>query len=444
MLLRAVPHGALSGTVALPGDKSISHRSLMLAAMAVGESRIEGLLEGEDVLATAKALAAMGVEVKRVGDRSWRVWGVGVGGLAEPADVLDLGNAGTGARLLMGLLAGHAFTAFMTGDASLRSRPMRRVMEPLSRMGAVFLSRSGGRLPLALTGRTDLLPIVHASPIASAQVKSAVLLAGLHAPGCTTVSEPLASRDHTERMLAAIGAEIVSVEEEGSGRRVTITGQPELAPQSFVVPGDPSSAAFPAVAAALAAGSEVRLERVGLNPLRTGLYATLREMGAGITIENESLAGGEPVGDLVVRGGPLTGVEVPAERAPAMIDEYPVLAVAAALAQGTTIMRGLSELRVKESDRLATMAGGLAACGVRVETLGDDLIVQGGARPAGDAVIDAKLDHRIAMSFLVLGGLAAAPVTVGGAEAIETSFPGFTGLMNRLGAAIAPVEASSP
>lgn len=440
MLLQAAPHGALGGAAALPGDKSISHRSLMLAAMAVGRSRVEGLLEGEDVLATAGALRRMGVEIARIGPGDWEVWGVGVGGLAEPEDVLDLGNAGTGARLLMGLLAGHAFTSFLTGDASLRSRPMRRVIEPLSRMGAAFLARSGGRLPLALTGRNDLVPIVHESPIASAQVKSAVLLAGLHAPGSTTVIEPAASRDHTERMLRAMGADIL-VEESGTGgRRVTVTGQPELAPQRFVVPGDPSSAAFPTVAAAVTPGSTLRLTGIGLNPLRTGIYATLGEMGAALCVENERLAGGEPVGDLVVEGGGLRGVEVPAARAPTMIDEYPILAVAAARAEGTTVMRGLAELRVKESDRLAVMAEGLAACGVAVEVEGDDLIVHGSGRLAGGAEIDARLDHRIAMSFLVLGGLATAPIRVRGADAIETSFPGFASLMNGLGAAITKVE----
>lgn len=442
MLLRAAPHGALLGAAALPGDKSISHRSLMLSALAVGESRIEGLLEGEDVLATAGALRRMGVEVDRLGPGSWRVWGVGVGGLAEPEDVLDMGNAGTGARLLMGLLAGHAFTSFLTGDASLRSRPMRRVIEPLSRMGASFLARSGGRLPLALTGRSDLLPIVHESAIASAQVKSAVLLAGLHAPGSTTVIEPLASRDHTERMLTAMGAAILVEETATGGRSVTVTGQPELKAQSFAVPGDPSSAAFPTVAAALAPGSTVRLAGIGLNPLRTGLYTTLAEMGAAIRIENERLTGGETMGDLVIEGAALHGVEVPPERAPTMIDEYPVLAVAAALATGTTVMRGLGELRVKESDRLAVVAEGLAACGVRVEVEGDDLVVHGGTKPAGGAEIDARLDHRIAMSFLVLGGLAEAAVTVRGAEAIETSFPGFAELMNGLGAAISTVESN--
>jgi 3-phosphoshikimate 1-carboxyvinyltransferase len=440
MLLRAMPHGALSGAATLPGDKSISHRSLMLAAMAVGESRIDGLLEGEDVLATAGALQRMGVELRREAPGAWRVWGVGVGGLAEPEEVLDLGNAGTGVRLLMGLLAGHAFTSFLTGDASLRSRPMRRVLTPLGRMGATFLARSGDRLPLALTGRSDLLPIVHESAVASAQVKSAVILAGLHAPGSTTVTEPLASRDHTERMLTAMGAEIVSEATETGGRRVTIAGQPELKAQSFSVPGDPSSAAFPTVAAAAMPGSQVRLERIGRNPLRTGLYDTLTEMGANLRFEHEATVGGEPVGDLVIEGGFLRGVEVPAARAPTMIDEYPVLAVAAALAQGTTVMRGLAELRVKESDRLQVMAEGLAACGVRVEVEGDDLIVHGGTKPTGETRIDARLDHRIAMSFLILGGLAAAPVTVSGAQAIETSFPSFVALMNGLGAAIRAAE----
>ena len=439
MLLRAAPHGALSGAVPLPGDKSISHRSLMLAAMAVGQSRIEGLLEGEDVLATAAALRCLGVEVTRDETGGWQVWGVGVGGLAEPDRVLDMGNAGTGARLLMGLLAGHPFTSFLSGDASLRSRPMRRVAEPLTRMGASFLTRSGGRLPLALTGRGDLTPIVHESPIASAQVKSAVLLAGLHAPGETTVIEPASSRDHTERMLLGMGAAVASEALPGGGRRITVHGQPELVAQRFTVPGDPSSAAFPAVAAAASPGSSLRLTGVCLNPLRTGIYTTLAEMGADLRVEKERLAGGEPVGDLVIVGRRLRGVEVPAARAPVMIDEYPVLAVAAACARGTTVMRGLAELRVKESDRLAVMAEGLAACGVEVEVEGDDLIVHGSERPGGGAAIDARLDHRIAMSFLVLGGLATAPVTVEGAEAIETSFPGFTTLMNGLGAAIAAV-----
>ena len=414
----------------------------MVSSASTASAETDGAVEGRSSHPSDTFHAVLHelrtLELERVGDGSWRVWGVGVGGLAEPAQVLDMGNAGTGARLLMGLLAGHGFTSFLSGDASLCSRPMRRVMEPLGLMGASFVARSGGRLPLALTGRTDLLPIVYDSPVASAQVKSAVLLAGLHAPGATTVVEQLASRDHSERMLAAMGAEVTVEVTAGGGRRVTIVGQPELRPQSFVVPGDPSSAGFPTVAAAVAPGSQVRLRGVSLNPLRTGLYTTLREMGADLVVEDERVAGGEPVGDLVIRGGELAGVEVPADRAPSMIDEYPVLAVAAAFARGTTIMRGLSELRVKESDRLGTMADGLAACGVKVMVEGDDLIVEGGGRPAGGAAIDAKLDHRIAMSFLVLGGLAAAPVTVAGAEAIETSFPGFAPLMNGLGAAIGP------
>jgi 3-phosphoshikimate 1-carboxyvinyltransferase len=440
MQLRASPHAALEGRLALPGDKSISHRALMLAAMAVGESDIEGLLEGEDVMATAGALRALGAGISHDGPGRWRVQGVGVGGLAEPAEVLDLGNAGTGARLLLGLLAGHPFTSFLTGDASLRSRPMGRVIEPLTAMGASFLARSAGRLPLAITGRSDLMPSVWRSRIASAQVKSAVLLAGLHAPGRTSVIEPLASRDHTERMLTGMGAVVERAVAADGSVTVTIEGQPELRPASFQVPADPSSAAFPLAAAAAASGSRVVLGSVGLNPLRGGLLTTLREMGAAIEVQDARTVAGEEIGDLVVHGGPLRGVEVPAARAPSMIDEYPVLAVAAARARGRTTMRGLAELRVKESDRLAVMAEGLAACGVAVSIEGDDLIVEGGQRPRGGATIDARLDHRIAMSFLVLGGLSEAPVQVRGAQAIATSFPGFEALMNSIGARIEAVE----
>ena len=349
----------------LPGDKSISHRSLMLAAMAVGESRVEGLLEGEDVLATAGALRAMGVELERTGPGSWRVWGVGVGGLAEPADVLDMGNAGTGARLLMGLLAGHGFTSFLTGDASLRSRPMRRVIEPLSRMGVSFLARSGGRLPLALTGRTDLLPIVYESPVASAQVKSAVLLAGLHAPGATTVVEPQASRDHSERMLAAMGAEVTV--ETAAGRRPAgddHAASPSCGRRASSCRATRPRPGFPTVAAAVAAGSRSGSRASASTRCAPASTPPCARWAPTSRSRASARAGGEPVGDLVIRGGELRGVEVPAERAPAMIDEYPILAVAAALARGTTVMRGLSELRVKESDRLATMADGLAACGV--------------------------------------------------------------------------------
>ena len=443
MQLQAAPSGVLAGTLRVPGDKSISHRSLMFAALAVGESRIEGLLEGEDVLSTAHALQRLGVEVTRTGPGAWSVHGVGVGGLAEPADVLDMGNAGTGARLMMGLLAGHSFTSIMSGDGSLRSRPMARVMTPLAKMGARFVGRSGNRLPAAITGSRDLLPLNYTSPVASAQVKSAILLAGLHAQGITTVTEPLPSRDHTERMLAHMGASVTSTVGADGSLVVSITGRPELRPSSFVVPSDPSSAAFPVAAASVVEGSRIVVQGVCVNPLRIGLFTTLIEMGASITMENQRTVGGEVVADLVVQGGRLGGVDVPEGRAPSMIDEYPVLSVVAALATGTTRMRGLSELRVKESDRLATMADGLAACGASVEVEGDDLIVHGsGGRPlAGGVTIDARLDHRIAMSFLVLGGLAAAPVTVLGAEAILTSFPDFVTLMNGLGARIAEMPA---
>ncbi len=438
MQLRAAPHGALAGDVRVPGDKSISHRSLMLAGLAVGESRIEGLLEGADVMATADAMRQLGVGLERLGPGSWRALGCGVAGLAEPESVLDLGNAGTGVRLLMGILAGHGFTSFLSGDASLRRRPMRRIAEPLQAMGAEVLARSGGRLPLALTGRVDLVPITWRSPVASAQIKSAVLLAGLHAPGRTTVIEPLASRDHSERMLRAMGAKVESGA-SAEGWVVEIDGEPELAPQAFEVPADPSSAAFPLVAALVAGDSALTLRGISVNPLRTGLLTTLREMGADLTLANEREAAGEPVADLLVQGGALEAVDVPAERAPSMIDEYPILAVAAAFARGTTRMRGLGELRVKESDRLALMAGGLEACGIEVAIEGDDLLVTGPVGATGAATIDAHHDHRIAMSFLVLGGLGAAPITVQGAETILTSFPGFADLMNGLGASIEEV-----
>jgi 3-phosphoshikimate 1-carboxyvinyltransferase len=438
MLLRAAPHGALVGDVRVPGDKSISHRSLMLAGLAVGESRIEGLLEGADVMATAAALRALGVTLDRRGDGGWSVHGCGVGGLAEPDAVLDLGNAGTGVRLLMGILAGHGFTSFLTGDASLRRRPMRRITEPLEAMGAAVLARSGGRLPLALTGRTDLLPITYRSPVASAQIKSAVLLAGLHAAGRTMVIEPLASRDHSERMLAAMGARVTSGATV-DGWAVEIEGEPELVPQQFVVPADPSSAAFPLVAALVAGGSAVTIRGISVNPLRTGLLTTLEEMGAACRLSGRREAAGEPVADLEVSASDLRAVDVPAERAPSMIDEYPILAVAAAFARGTTRMRGLGELRVKESDRLATMANGLAEAGIKVAIEGDDLLVTGPVGRTREITVDAHHDHRIAMSFLVLGGLGGAAVTVQGAETITTSFPGFAELMNGMGARIAEV-----
>jgi 3-phosphoshikimate 1-carboxyvinyltransferase len=422
----------------VPGDKSISHRALILGALAVGRTRIEGLLEGEDVLRTAAAVGALGAKVERGPDGAWTVTGVGVGGFAEPGDVLDFGNSGTGIRLMLGALASTPLTAVFTGDASLRRRPMGRVARPLERMGARILARDGDRLPLTLVGATDPLPISYTLPVPSAQVKSAVLLAGLNAPGETTVIEPLATRDHTERMLRHFGASVVTTATAGGGRQIRLKGEVELKGGDLVVPGDPSSAAFPIVAALILPGSEIEIAGVSMNELRTGLLLTLGEMGARIERANVRTAGGEEVADLVVRASALRGVEVPAERAPSMIDEYPVLAVAAAFAQGRTVMRGLGELRVKESDRLAAMAEGLAACGVSVETEGDALSVEGlGGRPRGNAEIAARLDHRIAMAFLVMGLAAERPVSIDDGETINTSFPGFVRLMNGLGASIA-------
>ena len=428
--------GPLAGAIRVPGDKSISHRALMLGALAIGRTEITGLLEGEDVLATAAALNALGASVTRRGDGRWSVDGIGVGGLAEPQDLLDLGNSGTAARLLLGVLATHPITAFVTGDASLRRRPMGRVVEPLSRFGARFVSREGGRLPLAVSGAVDPIPIVYRLPVPSAQVKSAVLLAGLNAPGATTVIERQPTRDHTERMLRHFGA-AVSTEPEEGGLRVTVEGFPEMTAAPIIVPGDPSSAAFPLVAALIVPGSDVTVEGVGINPLRTGLLECLCEMGADIALLNRREEGGEPVADIRARAGTLAGAEIPAERAPRMIDEYPILAVAAACARGRTVMRGLAELRVKESDRLAAIAAGLAGCGVRVVVDGDDLIIEGdGGPPAAGALIETQLDHRIAMAFLVLGLAAKEPVRIDDAAPIATSFPGFIAMMNRLGAAI--------
>ncbi len=428
----------LAGEAVLPGDKSISHRALLLGALACGTSRIEGLLEGEDVRATRRALEALGVAVARRAG-TVEVAGLGVGGLHAPRDVLDLGNAGTGARLLMGVLAGHDFPAFLTGDASLRRRPMGRIVEPLAAMGARVTATAGGRLPLVITGPARLQPIAYESPVASAQVKSAVLLAGLHAPGRTSVVEPAPSRDHTENMLAAMGAEVARDTLADGRHRVAVDGEVELRPLTLTVPADPSSAAFPMVAALALPGSTVRLPGIGLNPTRTGLFDVLVRMGARIEVANRRTLGGEPVGDLAVTAGPLRAVDVPPEAAPAMIDEYPVLAVAAAFAEGRTTMRGLGELRVKESDRLRAMASGLAAAGVEVEAGEDWLAVQGNAGEpvAGGARVDAEHDHRIAMSFAVLGLGARRPVRIEGAETIETSFPGFVELMAQLGARLA-------
>ncbi len=434
--LIARPVSRLAGRVRAPGDKSVSHRALMFGAMALGETTITGLLTGEDVLRTADAMRALGARVVRE-DGVWRVRGFGVGGGREPADVLDLGNSGTAARLLTGILASHRFTSFMTGDASLRSRPMQRVIGPLSQMGARFEAREGGRMPLAVIGSDEMVPIEYTLPVASAQVKSCILLAGLNTAGETTVIEPEATRDHTERMLRHFGAEVRVVPADNKGKRITVVGWPELRGRDIVVPGDPSSAAFAVVAAAVKPGSDVVVENVGINPLRAGLYTTLREMGADIVLENEREVGGEPVADLHVKGGRLKGVEVPPERAPTMIDEYPVLAVAASCAEGRTRMLGLAELRAKESDRLSSVAAGLAANGVRHEIGADYLVVEGdGKAPAGGGLVKTHLDHRIAMAFLVLGTAAREPVAVDDGATIDTSFPGFAPLMNGLGAKI--------
>ncbi|MBN9487015.1 MAG: 3-phosphoshikimate 1-carboxyvinyltransferase [Alphaproteobacteria bacterium] len=435
--LIAHPIKRLEGRVRAPGDKSVSHRALMFGALALGETVVSGLLQGEDVLRTAAALRALGAQISRDGD-VWRVRGFGVGGGREPDDVLDLGNSGTSARLLSGILASHPFTSFMTGDGSLRRRPMQRVIEPLSRMGARFQSREGGRMPLAVIGTDEMVPIEYTLPVASAQVKSSILLAGLNTAGDTTVIEPQATRDHTERMLRHFGAEVrVEPVEGGPGKRITVVGWPELKARDIIVPGDPSSAAFAVVAACLRPGSDVMVENVGLNPLRAGLYTTLKEMGANLLFKNERELGGEPVADLHVKGSKLKGIVVPAERAPSMIDEYPILAVAAAFAEGTTHMHGLAELRAKESDRLSSVAAGLAANGVKHEMGTDSLAVHGtGAAPAGGGLVTTHLDHRIAMSFLVLGLAARAPVAIDDGAPIDTSFPGFVALMNGLGAKI--------
>jgi 3-phosphoshikimate 1-carboxyvinyltransferase len=432
--LTARRRGPLRGRVRVPGDKSISHRALILGALAVGETGISGLLEGDDVLRTAKAVEALGALVERRGAGEWIVRGVGVAGFAAPAGALDFGNSGTGCRLMLGAVAGCPITATFDGDASLRQRPMRRVLDPLERIGARTLVATDGRLPLTLAGAREPSPIVFEPPVPSAQLKSAVLLAGLAAPGETVVIEAEATRDHTEKMLTHFGAD-VRVEPHGAlGRRITLAGQPELSPRPIVVPADPSSAAFPLVAALIKPGSDVILEGVMMNPLRAGLIATLDAMGASIerlALRNE---GGEEVADLRVRAGALRAVEVPAPRAPSMIDEYPVLAIAAAFAEGTTVMRGLKELRVKESDRLVGTAALLHANGVEAEIEGDDLIVHGRGRAAGGGLVTTHMDHRIAMSALVLGLASEKPVKIDDGSFIATSFPGFVELMRGLGA----------
>ncbi|AJP70992.1 3-phosphoshikimate 1-carboxyvinyltransferase [Sphingomonas hengshuiensis] len=425
--------GPLRGAIAVPGDKSISHRAIMFSALAVGESRIEGLLEGEDVLATAAAMRAMGASVERGDDGVWRVHGVGVGGLLQPEGALDMGNSGTSTRLLMGLVAAHAITVTFTGDASLSSRPMGRVIEPLSTMGAEITASPGGRLPLMVRGRTPAIPIAYTLPVASAQVKSAVLLAGLNTPGITRVIEPVPTRDHSERMLRGFGAEL-TVEDSPEGKVISITGEAELQPQDIVVPGDPSSAGFWMVAASIVPDSDVTIRNVCMNPTRTGLLTALRMMGADITELARREVGGEDVADLRVRHAPLRAITVPPELAPSMIDEYPILFVAAALAEGTTVARGAHELRVKESDRIATMAAALSAAGVVLEEHDDGLSITGtgGAPLPGGARIASKLDHRIAMSMAVAGLVAASPVTIDDVSPVATSYPDFFATLDAL------------
>lgn len=428
--------GALKGTVEIPGDKSVSHRSLILGAMSVGKTEITGLLEGQDVLDTAKAMASFGAKVERLGDGHWTVDGLGVGGFVEPQDVIDCGNAGTGVRLIMGAMATCPITATFTGDASLRSRPMNRITDPLSLFGAQSVGRANGLLPLTIVGARDPMPVRYVSPHPSAQIKSAVLLAGLNAPGETVLIEQEKTRDHSERMLAGFGATI-HTEETPDGFEITLTGQPELTGQTLAVPRDPSSAAFPIAAAVLVEGSEIVIPNIGMNPTRTGLITTLLEMGADITLENERIEGGEPVADLRVKASNLTGVDVPPERAPSMIDEYPILSVLASFAKGKTSMTGVKELRVKECDRIDAMARGLEACGVTIEEGEDFMIVHGQEGDVqGGATCKTHLDHRIAMSFLCMGLATKQPVSVDDGGAIATSFPIFEDLMTGLGASI--------
>jgi 3-phosphoshikimate 1-carboxyvinyltransferase len=435
--LSVAASGPLTGTAPVPGDKSISHRSLMLSALAVGTSRVTGLLEGEDVLATAAAMRAMGATITRGDDGVWTIDGVGVGGLLQPATALGMGNSGTSTRLLMGLVSSHAITATFTGDASLSKRPMGRVIEPLSQMGAEITASPGGRLPLMLRGIVPAVPIDYTLPVASAQVKSAILLAGLNTPGITRVVEPVPTRDHSERMLQGFGAKL-TVEETPAGRVIELHGEAELQPQTITVPGDPSSAAFPVVAALLVPGSHVTITNVGLNPTRAALFDVLRAMGGDISFENSRDVGGEPVADLVVRASSLTGIEVDPAVAPSMIDEFPILFVAAALAKGRTTTRGLEELRVKESDRITTMAEGLRAIGATVEETEDGLIIDGtgGDLLPGGGTVEAKLDHRIAMSFVVAGLVSREAVTIDDMAPVATSFPTFTTLLRGLGASL--------
>ncbi|ADJ24126.1 3-phosphoshikimate 1-carboxyvinyltransferase [Hyphomicrobium denitrificans ATCC 51888] len=428
-VMRASP---LKGRVRLPGDKSISHRALIFGALATGTTRIRGLLESEDVVNTARAVSALGAHAEKRGD-VWEVKGRGPGGLRQPTEPLDFGNSGTGARLMMGVIAGHPITVQMTGDASLSRRPMRRVLGPLMQMGLEVIETGRETLPLTLRGTSELIPIVYPLPVPSAQVKSAVLLAGLHSAGETTVIEHEATRDHTERMLRHFGANVRIMDKEG-GRAITIRGDAELTGRDILVPGDPSSAAFLVAAALIVPGSDVTIEGVLINPTRTGLYTTLQEMGGDVTLLNQREEGGEPIADIRVRASELKGVRVPAERAPSMIDEYPVLAAISAFAKGTTQMDGLAELKVKESDRLQATATGLEVNGVTARIDGDSLIVEGKQRLKGGGLVATHLDHRIAMAFLTAGLASEKPITVDDTTMIATSFPEFRGLMETLGA----------
>tara|TARA_Y100000589_G_scaffold39378_1_gene33007 strand:- start:972 stop:2312 length:1341 start_codon:yes stop_codon:yes gene_type:complete len=425
----------LTGSITIAGDKSISHRSIILGALSIGETTVDGLLESQDILATISAMQAFGAEIEKKADKKWHINGLGVGGLDEPEKVLDLGNSGTGVRLILGVAAGNPITSFFSGDESLSRRPMARVLKPLEMMGASFTSRTGGLLPLSCTGPQTLQPIDYSLPVASAQVKSAILLAGLNTPGKTIVREPTPTRDHTERMLKQFGSEISIETDDESQNIITLKGESELTGQDIVVPGDPSSAAFPMVAGILAEDSRIEIKNVGINPLRFGLFEILNEMGAKTELIQKHDGVGEPIADIVVKTSKLKGVTVPASIAPRMIDEYPILAVAAACASGTTRMLGLQELRVKESDRLAAMANGLKACGVTVEETSDSLTVHGtGGQIEGGARIQTQLDHRIAMSFLTLGLRAKNPIIIDNGTTINTSFPGFVETMKSLGA----------
>jgi 3-phosphoshikimate 1-carboxyvinyltransferase len=440
--MKSVKAIVLKGKIHIPGDKSISHRALMLSSQALGKTTIEGLLEGDDVLHTADALRKMGVIITRDTANRWQVQGVGVGGLSEPSDILDMGNSGTSTRLLMGLVATYPFRTFFTGDESLRSRPMKRVITPLEAVGAHFETRDGGRLPAAITGTANPLPVTYTLPVASAQVKSAVLLAGLNISGITTVIEPEPTRDHTERMLRHFGWQVEVTALPEGGNRISLKGHQTVKREDrhLVVPSDPSSAAFPIVAALIVPDSEITIPNVCINPIRTGLITVLQQMGAAITYQNQRISAGEKVADIYVKHSVLTAIEVPAQLAPSMIDEYPILAVAASFAKGKTTMHGLAELKVKESNRLQSVFDGLTACGVKAEISGDTLTVTGTGIVKGGGVVTTHFDHRIAMSFMVMGMASEDAVEVDDATAVSTSFPNFAELFNAAGARISIIH----